>query len=66
MTDEIHRFKGKSSAPTNVQAALGHLEVGQGVSKVTEFVLGLCGVYSRNKSGALHRVNKNKVKIDVD
>ena len=52
LNDGIQRFKGKSSAPTSAQAALGHLEVGQGVPEVVQCVLGRCGVYARNKTGA--------------
>ena len=66
LTDGIQRFKGKSSAATNAQSALGHLEVGQGVPEVAQCVLGRCGFYARNKSGALHRVNNSKVRIGVD
>ena len=57
MTDGIQRFKGKTSAPASAQAALGYLEVGKGVSEVVHCVLGRCGVFALNKSGALHRVN---------
>ena len=57
MTDGIQRLEGKSSAPASAQAAFGYLEVGKGVSEVAHYVLGRCGVFARNKSGALHRVN---------
>ena len=66
LTDGVQRFKGKSRAATSAQSPLGHLEVGQGVPEVARCVLGRCGFYARNKSGALHRVNNSKVRIGVD
>ena len=65
LTGGIQRFKGKSSAATSARSALGHLEVAQGVPEVSQCVLGRCGFYARNKSGALHRVNNSKVRIGV-
>ena len=66
LTDRIQRFQGKRTAATSAQSPLGHFEVGQGVPEVAKCVLGRCGFYARNKSGALHRVNNSKVRTGVD